>query len=307
MDSFKFNASDGKKIHCYHWPAGGDPKAIVHIAHGMGEHAARYDWAASKLAQAGYEVYANDHRAHGLTADVLGDFGEDGWNRTVTDLDEIIRDLKAKHPGKPVILFGHSMGAMLSQQYIAKYGNTLDATLDAVILSGSPGSGSRFQMWLMHTIARFERWRVGGQAESALLQGLLFGSSNKDFDDEPDATGYEWLSRDKAQVRLYVDDPMCGFVPCPRSICDLFAAERANWKKRRINQIPVDLPVYLFSGSADPVHNGMKNINRLLDSYRNHGLNPDTHFYTEGRHEMLNETNRDAVIEDVLSWLGKTL
>ena len=307
MDSFKFNASDGKKIHCYHWPAGGDPKAIVHIAHGMGEHAARYDWAASKLAQAGYEVYANDHRAHGLTADVLGDFGEDGWNRTVTDLDEIIRDLKAKHPGKPVILSGHSMGAMLSQQYIAKYGNTLDATLDAVILSGSPGSGSRFQMWLMHTIARFERWRVGGQAESALLQGLLFGSSNKDFDDEPDATGYEWLSRDKAQVRLYVDDPMCGFVPCPRSICDLFAAERANWKKKRINQIPVDLPVYLFSGSADPVHNGMKNINRLLDSYRNHGLNPDTHFYTEGRHEMLNETNRDAVIEDVLSWLGKTL
>lgn len=303
MESFKFEASDGKQIHCYHWPAEGEAKAIVHIAHGMGEHAARYNWTASKLAQAGYEVNANDHRAHGHTADVLGDFGEDGWNRTITDLYEIIQDLKAKHPGKPVILFGHSMGAMLSQQYIAKYGNTLDA----VILSGSPGAGSKFQMWLVHTIARFERWRVGGQAESALLQGLLFGSSNKDFDDEPDATGYEWLSRDKAQVRLYVDDPMCGFVPCPRSICDLFAAERANWKKKMINQIPLDLPMYLFSGSADPVHNGMKNINRLLDSYRNHGLNPVTHFYTEGRHEMLNETNRDAVIEDVLSWLGKTL
>jgi len=303
LDSFKFKASDGKQIHCYHWPAQGELKAIVHIAHGMGEHAARYDWAASKLAQAGYEVQANDHRAHGLTADVLGDFGEDGWNRTITDLYEIIQDLKTKHPDKPVILFGHSMGAMLSQQYIAKYGNTLDA----VILSGSPGAGSGIQMWLVHTIARFERWRVGGQAESALLQGLLFGSSNKDFDDEPDATDYEWLSRDKAQVRLYVDDPLCGFVPCPRSICDLFAAERANWKKKTINQIPVDLPVYLFSGSADPVHNGMKNINRLLALYRNHGLNPVTHFYTEGRHEMLNETNRDAVIEDILSWLGKTI
>lgn len=67
MDSFEFKASDGKQIHCYHWPAQGEPKAIVHIAHGMGEHAARYDWAASKLAQAGYEVQANDHRAHGLT------------------------------------------------------------------------------------------------------------------------------------------------------------------------------------------------------------------------------------------------
>jgi alpha-beta hydrolase superfamily lysophospholipase len=303
LDSFKFEARDGKKVHCYHWSANGEPKAIIHIAHGMGEHAARYDWTASKLAQAGYEVYANDHRAHGLTADVLGDFGEDGWNHTITDLHEIIQDLKAKHPGVPVILFGHSMGAMLSQQYIAKYGNTLNA----VILSGSPGAGSRLQMWLVHTIARFERWRVGGQADSALLQGLLFGSSNKDFDDEPDATGYEWLSRDKAQVKLYVDDPMCGFVPCPRSICDLFAAERANWKIKTINQIPVDLPVYLFSGSADPVHNDMKNINRLLKFYRNHGLNPVTHFYPEGRHEMLNETNQDGVIEDLISWLSKTI
>lgn len=303
MDSFKFSASDGKSIHCYRWLAEGEPKAIIHIAHGMGEHAARYDWAASKLAEAGYEVTANDHRAHGLTADVLGDFGEDGWNRTVTDLFEIVQELKTKHPGKPMILFGHSMGSMLSQQYIARHGNTLDA----VILSGTPGAGSRFQGWLVHTIARFERWRVGGQSESSLLQSILFGSANKDFADEADATGYEWLSRDKEQVRLYIDDPLCGFVPCPRSICDLFAAERANWKQQAIKQIPVNLPVYLFSGSADPVHNSMKNIDRLLALYQAHGLTVNTQFYAGGRHEMLNETNRDSVIADVLSWLHKVV
>jgi len=299
VDSFKFEASDSKQIHCYHWPASGEPRAIIHIAHGMGEHAARYDWTACRLAEAGYEVTANDHRAHGLTADVLGDFGEDGWKRTLTDLFEIIQELKTKYRDKPIILFGHSMGSMLSQQYISRYGNTLDA----VILSGSPGAGSRFQMWLVHTIARFERWRVGGQSESALLQTLLFGSSNKDFDDEQDATGYEWLSRDKEQVKLYVDDPLCGFVPCPRSICDLFAAERANWQKEAINQIPDNLPMYLFSGSADPVHNNMNNINRLLGFYHDHGLAPCTRFYAGGRHEMLNETNRDTVIADVLNWL----
>lgn len=303
MDSFKFLASDGKSIHCYRWLAEGEPKAIIHIAHGMGEHAARYDWAASKLAEAGYEVTANDHRAHGLTADVLGDFGEDGWNRTVTDLFEIVQELKTKHPGKPMILFGHSMGSMLSQQYIARHGNTLDA----VILSGTPGAGSLFQGWLVHTIARFERWRVGGQSESSLLQSILFGSANKDFADEADATGYEWLSRDKEQVRLYIDDPLCGFVPCPRSICDLFAAERANWKQQAIKQIPVNLPVYLFSGSADPVHNSMKNIDRLLALYQAHGLTVNTQFYAGGRHEMLNETNRDNVIADVLSWLHKVV
>ncbi len=302
MDTYQFDASDGRQIHCYRWKAEVKTRGLVHIAHGMGEHAARYDWAASKLAAAGYEVTANDHRGHGLTADVLGEFGEDGWNRTITDLHEIIQSLKSDHPDKPIILFGHSMGAMLSQQYIARH----DPTIKLLILSGSPGAGNAFQMWIFHLISRFERWRVGDQGESALLQNLLFGSSNKDFE-HAGATGYEWLSRDKDQVQLYINDPMCGFVPCPMSVCDLFKEERVNWKPESINDIPADLPIYLFSGSADPVHNGMKNMNRLLKLYRRHGLRVTTKFYSEGRHEMLNETNREVVIEEVIDWINKQI
>jgi alpha-beta hydrolase superfamily lysophospholipase len=299
MDTFKFEASDGKQIHCFSWKTEGEPKALVHIAHGMGEHAARYDWAASRLVAAGYEVTANDHRGHGLTADELGDFGEDGWNRTISDLHEILESIKGKAPGKPIILLGHSMGAMLSQQYAARHGETLDA----LVLSGSPGAGNTFQMWIVHLIARFERWRVGNRGESSLLQALLFGSSNKDFEDEPEATGYEWLSRDRDQVRIYVEDPMCGFVPCPMSVCDLFEEERTNWKAETIENIPAGLPVYLFSGTADPVHNGMKNINRLLKLYRNQGLKITTKFYAQGRHEMLNETNKESVIRELIHWI----
>ena len=138
MDEYKFEASDGKPIHCYRWKPATDPRALIHIAHGMGEHAARYDWTATHLTASGFEVTANDHRGHGHTADVLGDFGEDGWNRTVADLNEIIESLKTDNPGKPVILFGHSMGAMLSQQYASKHGKSIDA----LILSGSPGAGN---------------------------------------------------------------------------------------------------------------------------------------------------------------------
>lgn len=303
MDSCKFKASDGKSVHLYSWSPEGRPKGLIHISHGMGEHAARYDWTARKLSAEGYEVTANDHRAHGLTADVLGDFGADGWNRTLSDLFEIIQDRKRKHPQIPMILFGHSMGSMLSQQYISRHGETLDG----VVLSGTPGAGNPFQMWLVHTIARFERLRIGGQATSNVLQSILFGSSNKEFDDELDACGYEWLSRDKQQVQLYVDDPQCGFVPYPPSLCDMFEAERANWKTDIVKQIPAQIPVYLFSGSADPVHNKLKSIKRLLKLYRDHGLDVVTHFYAGGRHEMLNETNREEVIQDVIAWLNKQI
>ncbi|MCH8257342.1 MAG: alpha/beta fold hydrolase [Proteobacteria bacterium] len=298
MDSSIHVASDGTQVHCYRWNTKTDPRALIHIAHGMGEHALRYEWAAQKLNQAGYEVTANDHRGHGRTANTLGDFGVDGWNRSISDLHEILQQLKSNHPGLPLILFGHSMGAMMSQQYIARYGDTIDA----VVLSGSPGAGHRFQMWLVHIIARFERWRLGDRAESVLLQNLLFGGNNRDFD-EDGASGYEWLSRDEQQVQAYMQDPLCGFVPCPMSLCDLFAAERNSWKAESVAGIPAGLRTYLFSGSADPVHNGMKNINRLLECYADHGMHISTRFYTGGRHEMLNETNRDEVIEDVISWL----
>lgn len=298
MDSYKHTASDGKEVHCYRWKTTADAKAIIHIAHGMGEHSARYDWTAKKLNDAGYQVSANDHRGHGLTADVLGDFGDDGWNRAITDLYEIMQQLRVDHPTMPLILFGHSMGAMMAQQYISRHGDSIDA----VVLSGSPGAGQWFQMWLVHTITRFECWRVGDRAESALLQNLIFGGNNKNFDDA-DATGYEWLTRDTEQVQRYVDDPLCGFVPCPISTCDLFAAERNNWRAESISSIPADLPTYLFSGSVDPVHNDMKSIRRLLKNYRGHGMQITTRFYAGGRHEMLNETNRDQVISDVVGWL----
>ena len=302
MDSSKHNASDGTHVHCYQWKMNSDPKALIHIAHGMGEHAARYDWTAQKLNEAGYQVTANDHRGHGQTADILGDFGEDGWNRAIEDLHEILQQLKMNHPGIPLILFGHSMGSMMSQQYITRH----DGTIDAVVLSGSPGAGNWFLMWLLHTITRFERWRVGDKAESALLQSLLFDGNNKDFD-ENGATGWEWLSRDRQQVQAYVEDPHCGFVPCPMSTCDLFAAERENWKSESLGKIPASLPAYLFSGSADPIHNDMKNIIRLLANYRGRGMHITTRFYAGGRHEMLNETNRDEVVMDVIRWLDSVV
>jgi len=304
MEQLTLTTSDGHTMHYYRWLPAAAPVAIAQIAHGMGEHAARYDWTASQLTAAGFAVYAQDHRGHGASAtpETYGDMGEDGWNRTIGDAAELTDSIRREHPSLPLALIGHSMGAMLSQQYLYRFGSKLDAA----VLSGSPGFGGAFQLWLSHTIARFERWRLGFSAHSELLQNLLFGKSNEPFDG-PDATGFEWLSRDAAQVRKYVDDPACGFVLRAGSLANLMAGAREARRKRSAAGIPADLPVYVFSGSADPVHDGEKGLKRLLGRYRSRLTRVDYRLYPDGRHEMLNETNREEVAADLVRWLRQSL
>ena len=307
-DTFYFEASDGAQIFCHRWYPQTTPRAAIHIAHGMGEHSARYARVAAPLVEAGYAVLADDHRGHGQTAtaagpDCLGDFGPGGWDRVVEDARELNNHLAGEFPGVPRVLFGHSMGSMLAQQYLYRYGETLDAA----VLSGSPGFGTAFQLFFSHTIARFERWRLGPSGESALMDKLLFGNANEPFDG-PEANGFEWLSRDAAEVRAYVDDPFCGFVVRTGGLCTLFGGSRVTRKKASCAKIPVTLPIYLFCGVDDPVHGELKNINRLLKRYREAGISNLQHrFYEGGRHEMLNETNRDEVTSDLLAWLDATL
>ena len=304
MKAETFTASDGHAVFYYRWLPDQQPRAVIHIAHGMGEHAARYDWTASRLVQAGFAVIADDHRGHGKTAETLGQFGEDGWNRTIADLREMIASYDQTFPGLPKILFGHSMGAMLTQQYIELHGDSLHAA----ILSGSPGFSGLLPTWILQLIVRFERWRLGANAESPLLAAMVFGSANKPFEAQyASPTGFEWLSRDAAQVQAYVNDPACGFVPCTGSLFDLFQGASWTSKTTSVARIPRDLPVLVFSGTDDPVHSEMKDINRLLKKYRDHGLQVDTQFYEGGRHEMLNETNREQVIDDVIRWLDLKL
>ncbi len=303
-ENLTLTASDGKGLNLYQWLPEGEVAGTIQIAHGMGEHAARYEYVAGQLTGAGYAVYANDHRGHGGTAEqeLLGHMGLDGWNRVIQDAQEINEHIRARHPGLPHVLLGHSMGSMLSQQYVYRFGDQIDA----LVLSGSPGLGGAFSLWLSHIIARIETWRRGAVGDSPLLQQLVFSSSNKAWD-SPEATGYEWLSRDSQQVQAYVDDPLCGFVLRPESLSDLFAGAREARQKQNIARIPPNLPIYVFSGAADPVHGEEANLKRLLKRYGPQVTRLEYRLYPEGRHEMFNETNRDEVIADLLKWLRDAL
>jgi alpha-beta hydrolase superfamily lysophospholipase len=299
---FTHAASDGKRLFVYRYlpDEGAAVKAVVHISHGMAEHAARYARVAESLTAAGYAVYANDHRGHGKTAstDELGFFAsEHGFARVVADLAELIAHEKKEHPGLPVVLFGHSMGSYIAQQFLIDHGGELAGA----VLSGSAGKPNLLAS-AGRLVARAERLRKGERGTSKLLGDLSFVAFNKQF--APTRTGFDWLSRDAAEVDKYVADPLCGFDVTTSLWVDVLDALTAIADPAQQARIPKTLPIYVFSGSEDPVSEKTKTLEQLLAAYRLAGIRDVSHrFYPGARHETLNETNRDEVTRDLLAWL----
>lgn len=301
-DTFQLATEDGAHVVVHRWQPRGRVKAVVQIAHGMAEHAARYDHVATTLTDAGYAVYAEDHRGHGESArteDDLGFFAPDhGWARVLDDLHRVTGTARAEHPDVPMIFLGHSMGSFFGQQYLF----TFPTDLDAAVLSGSNGPIGPLADALA-LVARAERRRLGPRGRSSLLDTLSFGAYNKPF--EPARTDFDWLSRDPEAVDRYVADPKCGFVCTTQLFLDLASGLRIIGQLDRVRRGPFDLPIYLFSGSECQV-GGTKGVGKLVDLYAKAGYTAVEHtLYDGGRHEMLNESNRDEVIADLLAWLDR--
>lgn len=301
--TFTFKVEDAQELVVYRWrPETGAPvRAMVHIAHGMAEHAARYAGVAEALVNAGFAVYANDHRGHGRSAkdqEALGHAGDSGFRRMVLDLEQLLVVEKSENPGVPVILFGHSMGSFLVQALMIHAGSTIQAAVLSATM-GSPGILAR----LGRLLARAERLRLGARGKSRLLHDLGFASYNRPF--EPGRTPCDWLSRDEAEVDSYNADPLCGFMVTTGFWVDLLDAVVNNARPAAQARIPKDLPVYLFSGSEDPVGEQTRSVQRLVSAYQHAGLRDVTsRFYPGARHETLHETNRAEVIDDLLAWLS---
>jgi len=302
--TFTFTSPDGPKIFVRKWaPTDGTPaKAVVQIAHGAAEHSLRYARLAEYLAGNGYVVYANDHRGHYMTAGSLenaGKAGPDGWNGMVRDVKQLTDLVKKENPGLPVFLFGHSMGSFLAQQYIQNWGEGLTG----VVLSGTTGTLGDID----GPIALLEgAVQSGAGDQPSELFGAMFAAFNQPF--APAKTGFEWLSRDEAEVQKYADDPWCGFPFTNRLVLDMFRGGKATWTDANEARIPKHLPVYIFSGELDPVGGNTLAVKELIRRYQAQGIqNVAYRFYPGDRHETLNETNRDEVQADLLDWLDRTL
>ncbi|NND74686.1 MAG: alpha/beta hydrolase [Ilumatobacter sp.] len=302
-ESFTITAPDGQQVACFRWRADA-PKAAVQIEHGAAEHAARYGRVAERLVGAGYEVFANDHRAHGRTADQFGTFGvarPGGWSAIVDDAHQLTRHIRDELPDAPIVLFGHSMGSFIAQQYVQQWGDGLAG----LVLSGTAGGLDLDDATMAIITALGEG---DGADEPSEVFAAMFGGFNEPFAG-PDATGFEWLSRDADEVAAYVADPWCGFPLSNGYVADMLAGTAATWTPEAEANIPRDLPVYVMGGAQDPVGGeNVQSVKDLVARYEAAGIGPITlKLYDGGRHEMLNETNRDEVETDLVAWLDATV
>jgi alpha-beta hydrolase superfamily lysophospholipase len=276
-------ASDDASIMVYQWNGSVPARGIVQIAHGMGEHALRYRPIAHALVDAGYVVYANDHRGHGelaARANALGNFGPGGFPALVDDMTKVTRVARDANKGKPLILLGHSMGSFAAQLYLHDHSELLDG----VALSGTTA------LDLLGAAAMSGRWK---------LEDL-----NASF--EPARTPFDWLSRDRDVVDAYIADPLCGFNVDTVSYGSLFAVAPRLATIQEISRIRHGLPMFLFVGDLDPVNAKLSWFQPLIDRYREGGLTDVSwHVYGNARHEVLNEINRTEVVANLRAWIDR--
>lgn len=275
--------TDGLALTTYAWDEVSSPRGVVQISHGLAEHAGRYDRLATALNQAGYLVYSHDHRGHGNTGEAaasLGSFGAAGWDALVTDVVEVARSVRERHADLPLFLVAHSMGSFAAQQAMLED----DDAWSGVVLSGSTALDVL----------------VAGMAATGGGSGDL-SAFNAGFEHR---TGYEWLSRDEAEVDAYVADPWCGFEASPEVMPSIFGPAARLADPAVLAGIRSDLPLLIISGDADPLAGGGQLIETLGQRYREAGISDVTvRLFAEGRHEVFNETNRDEVTAVVIDWL----
>jgi alpha-beta hydrolase superfamily lysophospholipase len=274
--------SHGVEITFYEWPVS-NPKAIVQIAHGLGEHARRYDHVAAALNKAGFGVYAEDHRGHGVTGVNMrakglikqqGNLGPGGMPATFAAVRQLSHLIRGEHPTAQLVLLGHSWGSMIVQRLLNKFADEYDLA----VLTGS----------------------------TLLLPGILpSGGFNKKYEAADKKAGIEsgggqWLSRDREVGKKFRADPL----NFPDTALQVFGLQNTlallGTPARRF---PHDLPLLLMAGSEDVIGGEKGNV-MLLNAYKRVGLTDlELIVYEGARHEVFNETNKDEVMADLVSWL----
>lgn len=276
------------------------PRAIVHINHGMAEHAGRYARFAEALAQAGYAAIAQDHRGHGLTTApdaARGHFGGHGWADVIADAEAVNRTIRERFGRTPIVVFGHSMGAVISLAYALEHSGTIEGAAVWNVETDYAALSRTFAALL-----RGERYFKGSDVPSAIAERLTFDAWNKEF--APNRTAFDWLSRDEAEVDAYVADPLCGFPVTVGTWLAVLEGMRFTGSKVALTGLPRDKAVHLLGGRADPCSRHGRAMERLRDRLLAIGATDVTLELLDGaRHESLNELDREETTAKFVDWL----
>ena len=305
FEKTSFLSADGKTpVAAYFWyQADVKPRAVIQLSHGMCEYITRYEAWARRFVEAGFAFCGNDHLGHGHTAQSKHELGfmakRGGAELLVEDTHKMSLLAKEKFPDTPLVLYGHSMGSFVARAYLTRYG----AELAGALISGTAGPGQPTGMG--RGLARVVGKMRGDHHRSNLLTAIAFGSYNKKFQKEKSLLS--WLTRDESVRAAYADDPFCTFVFTTAGYDTLFSLLGEVSDKKWALAVPKELPILLFAGDMDPVGNYGKGVRAVYDRLVKAGCNAQLQLYEGGRHEMHNETNKDEVFADLISYLEEIL
>ena len=299
---FYYPSGDGQtKIHGIVWRPEMDVKAVLQICHGMVEYIDRYNDFAQYLAERGVCVVGHDHLGHGKSVqseEHLGFFHESHGNKyVITDIHRLRRMTEKDYAGVPYFMMGHSMGSFLLRQYL---------TMRAEGLAGAIIMGTGYMphgllaagQMVCRTIAAVKGW----QYRSEFMNQLGMGGYNKQF--EPSESTKDWITSDEEMRKKYEADPLCSFTFTVNGYYQMFEGMKVLTKKNAMDKIPGSLPVLFVSGAEDPVGSNGEGVARVFRKYERAGIQDvKMKLYTKGRHEILNESNREQVYEDLYQWM----
>ena len=281
-------------------PDDGVYDTVLVIHHGMAEHQQRYEGFVRFLCEHRTAVYMHDMANHGVSntdTALTGWFGKkDGWLGLIADFREMVQRARKENPDKKIIVMGHSMGSFICRMYTARHpGDGFDGAV--YMGTGGPNPATGAGKVLASVLGMLE----GKKHKSKLLAKMAFGTYGKRFEGR---TEYDWLTRDEGIVDKYIADPYCGYLFTVQGMHDLIEVNAASNADEWYKGVPADLPVLLISGEEDPVGDYGDGVRTVAEKLKATGHTKVTlKLYPECRHEVLNELNREQVMEDILEWM----
>lgn len=305
IEEFRFKSSTSKEIYTKKWYNENlnEYKGVVQLVHGMEEHIGRYDEFANFLAKNGFVVVGHDHLGHGKTAKTDSELGyftqKNGWFYLAEDIHILQNKIKQEYPNIPYIILGHSMGSLLTRTYVTLYQDDLNG----IIITGT--SGQKIGLLTGKILAKVIMIFKGKKYKSKMLAYLVTGSFNRQF--KPNKTPVDWTTSDEKVIQEHINDttPRCKFTAS--AYYELFKGSMYLNKKKNIKKTP-NVPILIFSGDKDPVGEKGKGVKRVYKMLKKTGKEDVTlKLFPNGRHEMLNEINRQEVFNFVLNWINSKI
>lgn len=301
-EEFTFDSRDGStKLHAVRWTPAGKVICILQIVHGMAEYVERYEALAEYLGERGILVTGDDHLGHGKSVGENGTYGyfcdQDPATVVVRDVHRLKKLTQEEYPGVPYVILGHSMGSFILRNYLFRYGSGIQGA----IICGT-GSQPPALIKVCKAVTAIQGMLFGQKHVARFIDKMAFGSYNKRI---PDAkTAFDWLCTDSAVVDAYLKDPLCGFTFTVNGFQTLFTLLDRLSQEENLWAMPGELPVHFIAGAMDPVGDYGAGVRRAYEDFLKAGMeHVSIRLYAEGRHELLNEKNKQQVYEDIYPWI----